>query len=51
MLMDIFDKAIASIEGNDWSFTNWGKGYRAMNVNANSLDGYHSTWTSWMGRS
>ena len=51
MLMDMFDKAIASIEGNDWSFTNWGKGYRAMNVNANSLDGYHSTWTSWMGRS
>ena len=50
MLMDMFDKAIASIEDNDWNFTNWAKGYRAVSANANSLDGYHSTWTSWTGR-
>ena len=51
MLLDMFDKAIASIEGNDWNFTNWTKGYRAMNVNANSLDGNRSTWIGWTGKS
>ena len=50
MLLDMFDKAIASIEGNDWNFSNWYSSYRAMNTRINSLNNYHSKGTSWMGK-
>ncbi len=51
MLLDMFDKAIASIEGNDWSFSNWRPNYRSVMINSNRLGNHNSTWTSWTGRS
>ena len=50
MLLDMFDKAIASIEGNDWNFSNWYPNYRAMNTRINSLHNYHGNGSSWMGK-
>ena len=50
MLLDMFDKAIASIEVNDWNFSNWARNYQAFYTSATSLDGNRSTWTSWMGK-
>ncbi len=51
MMLDMFDKAIASIEGNDWAFNNWRPDYRPMAFSINDLEGSHYTWTSWEGRS
>ncbi len=51
MLLDMFDKAIASIEGNDWTFSNWRPSYYAVATRTNSLTGYHGTWASWTGQS
>lgn len=51
MLLDMFDKAIASIEGNDWSFSNWRPNYRSVIINSTRLGNHKSTWTSWTGRS
>ncbi len=51
MLLDMFDKAIASIEDNNWFFENWLPSYRTVNTNVNSLGGFNSTWTSWTGAS
>ena len=50
MLLDMFDKAIASIQSNDWNFSNWQSYYRPVRVNTNNLGGYCSTWSSWTGR-
>ena len=51
MLLDMFDKAIASIEGNNWAFSNWSPYYRPVQTNTNYLDSKNSTWASWMGES
>ena len=51
MLLDMFDKAIASIEDNDWNFNNWRSSSRAVYTNINSLADFNSTWTSWVGMS
>ena len=51
MLLDMFDKAIASISGNEWNFSNWSPNYRAMNTRVNYLNNYHTKGTSWIGQS
>ena len=51
MLLDMYDKAIASIESNDWNFSNWHPNYRAMNTRFNRLNNYNSKWASWTGKS
>ncbi len=51
MLLDMFDKAIASIEGNDWRFNNWRPYYTSVNVNTNYLSSNNSTWADWTGKS
>ena len=51
MLLDMFDKALASIEDNDWAFNNWRPNYRALSISTKGLDGYHDMWTGWMGSS
>ena len=50
MLLDMFDKALASIQGNDWNFNNWRANYRAVNTYITNLGGYHSTWANWTGK-
>ncbi len=51
MMLDMFDKAIASIEGNDWTFSNWRPNFRAVNLHTNYLESTRSTWAGWMGQS
>ena len=50
MLLDMFDKAIASIEGNDWNFSNWYSYNRPVNINTNHVSSMNSAWDSWMGK-
>ena len=50
MLLDMFDKAIASIEGNDWSFSKWNPSSRAFITQTNYLGGRQSTWANWADR-
>ena len=50
MLLDMFDKAIASIEGNEWTFSNWKPYSRPVEIHANYLGSSNSTWASWMGQ-
>ena len=51
MMLDMFDKAIASIEGNDWTFSSWRPNFRAVNLHTNYLESTRSTWAGWMGQS
>ncbi len=50
MLLDMFDKAIASIESNDWNFNNWKPDYTSVLAITDHLDYLKRTWCSWMGR-
>ena len=49
MLLDMFDKAIASIAPNDWRFTNWRRGGIVAHLSANSLARGASTNNYWIG--
>ena len=51
MMLDMFDKAIASIEGNDWSFGNWRYNNLPVLTYTNYLGNSNSSWANWMGRS
>ena len=50
MLLDMFDKAIASIKGNDWSFSNWTPHYTSVQTHTNGLGSDNSIWASWTGQ-
>ena len=50
MLLDMFDKAIASISANDWHFNNWRLTGASAYMNANSLDSKSSLYTRWSDR-
>ena len=49
MLLDMYDKAIASIAKNEWSFQNHRPYGRAGMLSINSQGGRTSTRASWMG--
>ena len=51
MLLDMFDKAIASIEENDWTFRNWTPYYVTVQTHTNSFGSKNSTYASWRGQS
>ncbi len=51
MMLDMFDKAITSIKGNDWSFSYWRRHNQTVLTNTKYLNNTHSTWTNWMDRS
>ena len=48
MMLDMFDKAIASIEGNDWTFSNWRRYISVVNAHTNYLGSSNSTWAHWV---
>ena len=50
MMLDMFDKAIASIKTNDWAFNNWRPSFNAYQSNTTYLEGSRYTWASWMGK-
>ena len=50
MMLDMFDKAIASIADNNWGFNNWRPNFNAFRINATSLGGTQSSWASWTGK-
>ena len=50
MMLDMFDKAIASIKTNDWTFNNWRPSFNAYRSNTTYLEGSRYTWASWMGK-
>ena len=50
MMLDMFDKAIASIKTNDWAFNNWKPSFNAYRSNTTYLEGSRYTWASWMGK-
>ncbi len=50
MMLDMFDKAIASIEGNDWAFSSWRHYMSVVNAHTNYLDASNSTWAHWVGQ-
>ena len=50
MMLDMFDKAIASIADNDWAFSNWRPNFNAFRTFTTNLSSSLSTWTSWMGK-
>ena len=50
MMLDMFDKAIASIKTNDWTFNNWRPSFNAYLSNTTYLEGSRYTWASWMGK-
>ena len=49
LLLDMFDKAIASIAANDWRFNNWRRGGISAYLIANTLSGSSSTRINWTG--
>ncbi len=49
MLLDMFDKAIASIENNDWEFINWSPIINSFFAFTQNLDLVNSTRGVWMG--
>ncbi|MBR5169190.1 MAG: hypothetical protein IKW85_01315 [Muribaculaceae bacterium] len=49
MLLDMYDKAIASIAGNDWSWHNWIKRDLAATLNFQSVTGSNNSSAAWMG--
>ena len=50
MLLDMFDKAIASIASNDWKFNNWRRYWLAGNMNCHQQLSSRSTTSDWMGK-
>jgi len=50
MILDMFDKAIASIQSNDWTFNNWRPNFNAFRANTTQIRGQQFTWASWMGK-
>ncbi|MBQ9554721.1 MAG: hypothetical protein IJV05_00695, partial [Muribaculaceae bacterium] len=50
MMLDMFDKAIASIQSNEWPFANWTPRFNAYSFNGTALGGSQSSWASWMGK-
>ena len=51
MMIDMFDKAIASIQGNEWAFKNWQPSNRAVLYYVNTVTNLRRSGTSWMGKS
>ena len=50
MLLDMYDKAIASIAPNDWRFNNWRPSGSAAELNITSLGGNNYTHAHWMAQ-
>ena len=50
MMLDMFDKAIASIHTNDWTFNNWRPSFNAYRSNTTYLEGSRYSMASWMGK-
>ena len=50
MMLDMFDKAIASIQTNDWAFNNWRPSFNAYRSNTTYLEGSRYSMASWMGK-
>ena len=50
MMLDMFDKAIASIAGNDWTFDNWRPRFNAFTTRTTNLGHWLSSSTSWTGK-
>jgi len=50
MMLDMFDKAIASIEENDWTISNWRPYNNVVYTRTKYLDAINSTWAHWVGQ-
>ena len=50
MILDMYDKAIASIAGNDWGWSNWRRGGLAGELSAQGVSGFTNTRSSWIGK-
>lgn len=50
MMLDMFDKAIASIEGNDWHFSQWRPSGYASSVTTSFSNPWRSTSSHWMAQ-
>lgn len=50
MMLDMFDKAIASIKSNEWTFNNWSPNFNTFTLRPTYLGGSQTTWASWMGK-
>ena len=51
MMIDMFDKAIASIQGNEWNFNSWQSTNRAVLFYVNSITNQRQSAASWIGKS
>ena len=49
MVLDMYDKAIASIAGNNWGWRNWRKGGAAGHISAIGVSGSNHAISSWVG--
>ena len=49
MMLDMYDKAIASIAENAWEWSNWRKSGLAGEINALRISGLNHTSSSWTG--
>ncbi len=49
MLLDMYDKALASIASNNWNWTNWIKQGLGGYINAQDVDGLRFAYASWTG--
>ena len=50
MMLEMFDKAIASIADNDWSFSNWRRSSTLATMNYQQRSGNRSSSVQWMGK-
>ena len=50
MMLDMFEKAIASIQSNEWTFNNWRPRFKAFSTNSTQLGASSYSWASWMGK-
>jgi len=49
MMLDMFDKAIASIASNDWSWSNWRRPGLAGTLSAQGVSGTLNNYSIWVG--
>ena len=50
MILDMYDKAIASISENGWDWSNWRKRGLAGELSAQGVSGFNHVTSSWIGK-
>ena len=50
MILDMYDKAIASIAGNNWSWKNWRKSGLAAELSTQVVSRFNNVYSSWIGK-